>query len=76
MTRTRAREIAEAASHGLPLQSVDVNAIGIGVATYTHFERPGYVTLMKRYKEAGGRTVRFNFDGRQTEIQIYFMEMA
>ena len=84
MNLQRALEIALTASSAsryraaLPLQKVEVTTPeGYGLATYDHFNSPGYISLQKRFQAAGGKTVTFNttcIDGKQKTLHIYFLE--
>lgn len=85
MMLQRALEIALSASNAsryrtaLPLQKVELSADGYGVATYDHFNSPGYVSLQKRFEAAGGKAITFNTtceDGKQKTLHIWFLEVS
>lgn len=85
MQLQRALEIALTASTAsryrtaLPLQKVEVTTPeGYGLATYDFFDRPGYISLQKRFQAAGGVARTFCTsctNGQQKTLCIYFLEV-
>lgn len=82
----RALEIALGAAaetryrSGLPLQKVEITTPdGYGLAHFEYFDRPGYVSLQKRFEAAGGQAKTFTTiceHGKQKTLLIWFLEVS